>query len=125
MSEPQCDRYALVKLRSRIAESIRTDPKVGYRRMYRKFCENRWMPSKRNGELLDLQGLQLQYKKVKSDINHNVSDFSIRFLYRAGSKIRTGRNGIVVSGAMRDVARMLGVNECTIKDVLILNGDIR
>lgn len=93
--------------------------------MYRKFCENGWIPKKRNGELLDLQGLQLQYKKVKSDINHNVSDFSIRFLYRAGSKIRTGRNGIVVSGAMRDVARMLGVNECTIKDVLILNGDIR
>ena len=125
MSEYKCDRYALVKLRSRIAHELNTGEKMGYRRMYHAFCKNNWIPCKDNGEILDIGGFGAQFRIVKGDVNHNFNDLGIRFLYKAASKLGGSGEGVHGMSPIGVSARMLGLHNSTVRDVLILNGDIR
>lgn len=123
---PQVDRYQLVKLRSTIRTYIldKNKPDAPYT-AYGYLLAKDQIPLKSDGELLGIEGFIAQWYKVKKDINHNFSDFSICFLHRcfirssSDNMIRKGRNGL------RVLQWMTGLQEVTIKDILILNGELR
>ena len=125
-TNPQVDRYQLVKLRSNIRDYLLDKSKpTGPYAAYGYLLAKDWIPFKSNGELLGVEGFISQYNRVKRDLNHNFSDFSICFLHRcftnssSDNMIRKGRNGL------RVLQWMTGLQEVTIKDILILNGEMR
>ena len=82
------------------------------------------MPNKSDGEQLSLEGFVWQYRTVKKDINHKYTDFSICFLHKAFIGARKVEYSKSRSG-LRELMRMTGLQEVTIKDILILKGEIR
>lgn len=123
------DRYAAVKLRQRISQELRSDRPKSMRASYNFFLVQGWIPEKGNGELLGEIGFKHQRQLVKRDIHHGFSDYFIVFLHRA---IVTGYKEFYNRGSappgyngMREIARMTGLQETTIRDILILNGAIR
>jgi len=92
--------------------------------MYHAFCKNNWIPCKDNGEILDIGGFGAQFRIVKCDVNHNFNDLGIRFLYKAASKLGGNGEGVHGMSPIGVSARMLGLHNSTVRDVLILNGDI-
>ena len=123
-TNPQVDRYQLVKLRSNIRYCI-LSKKSGPYTAYKYMLSTGEIPYKKDGELLGIEGFTAQYRKVRKDIKHNFSDFFICFLHRcfvkslSDSKARSGLNGL------RMLQQMTGLQEVTIKDILILNGEMR
>lgn len=125
-ANPQVDRYQLVKLRSDIRNYLLDKSKpTGSYTAYGYLLAKGWIPFKSDGELLGIEGFIAQYNAVKCDLNHNFSDFSICFLHSCFIKsssdnmIKKGRNGL------RILQWMTGLQEVTIKDILILNGRMR
>lgn len=120
------DKYSAIKMRQRIADNLLSDEPLGWMRLYSKFLLNGWIPNKSDGQVLEAAAFGIQYKQVKQDLNHNYTGFFVAFLhrtmvnmYRAEKQCRPKRyNGC------REVARMTGLNEVTIKDILILEGVI-
>lgn len=123
-TNPQVDRYQLVRLRKNIKNYILSE-KGGSYKAYDYLLRNSEIPCKVDGELLSIEGFTAQYRKVRKDIKHNFSDFFICFLHRcfvkslSDSKARSGMNGL------RILQQMTGLQEVTIKDILILNGEMR
>ena len=121
---PQVGRYQLVKLRQEISSFLLSNhSNKGSYACYYYLAGQGKIPDKSDGEQLSLEGFVRQYRTVKKDINHKYTDFSINFLHRAfiGAKsveYAKGRSGI------RELMRMTGLQEVTIKDILILNGCI-
>ncbi len=122
------DRYAAVKLRQRIREGVLKSPEVGCVTMFKTFLSNGWVPYKANGELLDEFGFRTHFKAVKKDLDCTFTAFFLCFLHRAvvDSYKDYYKNGKAPRGytGRREVARMTGLQETTIRDILILNGDI-
>ena len=124
-TNPQVDRYQLVKLRQEIKDFLLTSqPNNGSYACYYYLAGQRKIPNKSDGEQLSLEGFVRQYRTVKKDINHSYTDFSICFLHKAFVGARSieyskGRSGL------RELMRMTGLQEVTIKDILILNGEIQ
>ena len=123
-TNPQVDRYQLVKLRSNIRYCV-LSKKAGPYVAYKYMLSTGEIPYKKDGELLGIEGFTAQYRKVRKDIKHNFSDFFICFLHRcfvkslSDSKARSGMNGL------RILQQMTDLQEVTIKDILILNGEMR
>lgn len=122
------DRYAAVKLRQRIRDGVLKSPEVGCVTMFKTFLSNGWVPYKANGELLDEFGFRTHFKAVKKDLSHPFSAFFLGFLHRAVvyAYKEFYKNGKAPKGytGRREVARMTGLQETTIRDILILNGEI-
>lgn len=122
------DRYAAVKLRQRIREAIIEQPKVGCVPLFKTFLSNGWVPEKANRELLDEFGFRTHFKAVKKDLNPPFSAFFLCFLHRAVVDAYKDyyKNGKAPQGytGRREVSRMTGLQETTIRDILILNGEI-
>lgn len=123
------DRFAAVKLRQRIAQELRSNKPRSVRASYNFFLVQGWIPEKSSGELLLETGFKGQVEVVKKDLNNNFSNYFISFLHRA---ITTGYKEFYNRGSappgyngMREIARMTGLQETTIRDILILNGGIR
>ena len=123
-TNPQVDRYQLVKLRQEIRNFLLSNhSNKGSYACYYYLAGQGKMPDKSDGEQLSLEGFIRQYRTVKKDINHSYTDFSICFLHRAFVGARSveyskGRSGL------RELMRMTGLQEVTIKDILILSGEI-
>lgn len=124
-TNPQTDRYQLVKLRQEIRNFLLGNhSNRGSYACYYYLAGQRKIPNKSDGEPLSLEGFVRQHRTVKKDIGHNHTDFSICFLHRAfigakGVDYAKGRSGL------RELMRMTGLQEVTIKDILILNGEIQ
>lgn len=126
VKNPQVNRYAAVKLRQLIATELRKPSHLGWLRMYKEFAAKGWIPLKADKELLESGGFSRQYRQVKKDLNQPYSLLSIKFLHRAimaayndGKKCKVDNyNGL------RELARMTGLQEITLKDILILEGEI-
>lgn len=123
-TNPQVDRYQLVKLRQGIRSFLLAEhSNKGSYACYYYLADQGKIPNKSDGEYLSLEGFIRQYRTVKKDMNHSYTDFSICFLHRAFVGARSveyskGRTGL------RELMRMTGLQEVTIKDILILNGEI-
>lgn len=117
----QCGRYALVKVRQLIA----ANHKVGYVKLYKQLYKDGKLPKKKNGEYMSLGSFAAQYNQVKADIDRTVTDFTISFLYRCTLTDNGKRKADKRFSGLREIAGMTGLLEVTVKDVLILNGDIR
>lgn len=119
-------KYAAIKMRQRIADNLRSPEPLGWMRLYSRFVLSGWVPNKPNGKILEPAAFGIQYKQVKRDLNHNYTGFFVAFLHRtmvnmymAEKQCRPRRyNGC------REVARMTGLHEVTVKDILILEGVI-
>lgn len=123
------DRYAAVKLRQRIREELLQAPDVTYHRLFPKFLINGWLPKKSNGEPLEDFGFRRQFLTVKQDLNHHFEDFFLCFLHRAVVDAykdfhKRGKAPRAYNG-MREISSMTGLQETTIRDILILNGEIK
>lgn len=124
-TNPQVDRYQLVKLRQEIRNFLlASHSNKGSYACYYYLAGQGKIPNKSDGEQLSLEGFIRQYRTVKKDMNHSYTDFSISFLHRAfigarGIDYAKGRSGL------RELMRMTGLQEVTIKDILILNGEIQ
>lgn len=123
------DRYAAVKLRQRIREAILEQPEVGCVPLFKTFISNGWVPEKANGELLDEFGFRTHFKAIKKDLRHPYSEFFISFLHRAAitaykDSHKRGKPPTTYNGS-REIRLMTGLQGTTIKDILILNGEIR
>lgn len=123
------DRFAAVKLRQRIAQELRSNKPRSVRASYNFFLVQGWIPEKGNGELLEELGFKGQVQLVKKDMNNPMSAFFVNFLHRAvlaafndyykQCKPARGYTG------MREIARLTGLQETTIRDILILSGTVR
>lgn len=126
---PQINRYAAVRLRQRIAEQLRAGNLTGPITGYSVFALRGWIPNKSDGEPLEELGFRRQYLQVKKDLNHKHSLFFINFLHRAAviAYRESHKRGNPPSGynGVREIKLMTGLQEATIKDILILNGEIR
>ena len=115
-TNPQVDRYQLVKLRSNIRYCI-LSKKSGPYTAYKYMLSTGGIPYKKDGELLGIEGFTAQYRKVRKDIKHNFSDFFICFLHRcfvkslSDSKARSGMNGL------RMLQQMTGLHIVTGKQI--------
>lgn len=126
---PQIDRYAAVKLRQRLRASLSHPNARGSFTLYKEYTVFGWVPNKSNGEPIEELAFRNQYQRVKKDRQHPYPDFFVRFLHRAAltaykaehrrGKPPNGYNGV------REIKLMTGLQETTIKDILILNGEIR
>ena len=119
---PQVDRYQLVALRGRIKSLLLQDDTLGYVRAYNILADLNRLPKRSNGELLDISGFASHFRTVKDDMNHSFSPLAISFLYRA---CRDSMYDKDKCNGMRYLAWVTGLHEVTIKDILILNGEIR
>lgn len=122
------DRYAAVKLRQRIREELIKAPYITHQKLFSKFLINSCVPNKGNGEPLGTFGFREQFRTVKKDIDHVYSEFFISFLQRTvigayGEFHMRGKAPYAYNG-MRELVRMTGLQETTIRDILILNGEI-
>lgn len=123
------DRFAAVKLRQRIQEEILKSPCATYTSLFSKFMLRGWLPNKANGEPLEDFGFRRHFNTVKKDLHHGFSGFFICFLSRAAVGAyrdyhRLGTAPKAYNG-MREITRMTGLQETTIRDILILNGEIQ
>jgi len=109
----------LTEMRDRINENF---GKWGPYTMYHQFSVRGWIPVKNDGEHLDRSGFIRAYRMVAKDRQSGISDFAVRFLYRAA--VAAGKHGRGKSYTVRDVKDMLGLHEATVKDVLLNYGDI-
>ena len=124
-TNPQVDRYQLVKLRQEIRSFLLAEhSNKGSYACYYYLAGQRKIPNKSDGEQLSLEGFVRQYRTVKKDINHSYTDFSICFLHKAFVGVRRVEYSKNRSG-IRELMRMTGLQEVTIKDILILNGEIQ
>jgi len=119
------NRYAAVKLRQRLAQTSKKSAKA----LYNDFLFRGWIPESGNGELLSESGFKRQLTIVRRDMNHSFSSYSISFLYRG---ITTAYRNLYgrskahrVYNGMREMARMTGLQETTLRDILILTGELR
>lgn len=122
------DRYAAVKLRQRIKAELTSSPEIGSITLFKIFLSRGWIPDKANGEQLDEFGFITHFKTVKKDLNHNFSGFFLSFLQRAavGSYKDYHKRGKPSSkyNGLREIMCATFLQETTIRDILILNGDI-
>lgn len=124
-TNPQVDRYQLVKLRQEIRNFLLANhSNKGSYACYYYLAGQGKMPDKSDGEQLSLEGFIRQYRTVKKDINHCYTNFSINFLHRAFIGARRVEYSKSRSG-LRELMRMTGLQEVTIKDILILSGGIQ
>jgi len=123
------ERYEAVKFRQRLREELIKIPTVGYITLFKRFSLNNCLPEKTNGELLDEFSFRNHLRLVKKDLNHNFSGFFLSFLHRAaiGSYKDYHRRGKAPNGynGIRELVNATGLQETTIKDMLILNGSIK
>jgi len=124
-TNPQVDRYQLVKLRSNIRAHLIEYPGYGMAQLYRIFLRYGYIPVKSNGEQLDLEGFMRSFRIVKKDLNHSYTEYSIRFLARAVLALRGRYKNSKSYNGLRELVRLTGLHEVTIKDILILNGEMR
>jgi len=122
------DRYAAVKLRQRIKGELLRAPNVTHKELFSRFLLRGWLPNKVNNESLGTFGFRGQFRTVKEDIGHVYSEFFLSFLQRAvigayGEFHMRGKAPHAYNG-MRELVRMTGLQETTIRDILILNGEI-
>ena len=124
-TNPQVDRYQLVKLRQGIRDFLLANhSNKGAYACYYYLAGQGKIPNKSDGEQLSLEGFVRQYRTVKKDIDHSYTDFSINFLHRAFIGVKRVEYSKNRSG-LRELMRMTGLQEVTIKDILILNGEIQ
>jgi len=123
------DRYAAVKLRQRIREEIIKSHDTTYTSLFSKFMLKGWLPNKETGDPLEDFGFRRHFNTVKKDLNHGFSGFFICFLSRSavGAYKDLRRKGPAPQAynGTREIAMMTGLQETTIRDMLILNGEIR
>lgn len=123
----QVDRYAGVKLRQRMAEALREANPLGTHRLYNRFATMGWIPKKSNNEPLELGGFCRYYEIVKKDLNHKYSNFFLLFLQRACAAEYQDRHGRIpyrTFNGLNELSRLTGLQETTLRDILILEGVI-
>lgn len=90
--------------------------------LYRRFSLEGLIPLKSDGEHLDISGFRRVHRQVAKDRGKPISEFTIRFLYRCTVGALRETRGRYYT--MREVSRMLGLQEPIVKDILINHGDI-